>query len=125
MGHIQKLKMDRAKRAFKEEMFPTDKKRSFYVDHAGNAIGFTMERADGFILAYNADTGRYCKSLDILPEDSAVNVPPYEYKDGKRVSTEETFSRALNNIVADAERRAIQSSGRGERIIRTGSDGRE
>ena len=82
MGRIQKMKMERAKRAFKEELFPTDKARAFYVDHAGNAMGFTIERADGHVLSYNGDSGRY-EPFNVLPEDGAVNMPPYAYKDGK------------------------------------------
>jgi len=84
MGRIQKMKMERAKRAFKEELFPTDKARAFYVDHAGNAMGFTIERADGHVLSYNGDSGRY-EPFNVLPEDGAVNMPPYAYKDGKIV----------------------------------------
>lgn len=84
MGRIQTMRMERAKRAFKEEMFPSDKSRSFYVDHAGNAMGFTIERADGHVLSYNGENGHY-EPFDIRPEDLAVNVPPYEYRDGKIV----------------------------------------
>ena len=57
MGRIQDMRMNRAKQHFKVEMFPNDKSRSFYVDHAGNAIGFTIERADGNILFYNIYRG--------------------------------------------------------------------
>lgn len=87
MGHIQNLRMERAKRAFKEEMFPSDKARAFYVDHAGNVMGFTMERENGKVLSYNGETGRY-EPFEILPEDGAVNVPPYKYWNGKRVETD-------------------------------------
>ena len=88
MGRIQDLRMERAKRAFEEEMFPSDKSRSFYVDHAGNAIGFAMERADGNVLFYNAETGHYKlnqQNYEIRPEDGAVNLVPYEYQNGHRV----------------------------------------
>ena len=86
MGHIQDLRMERAKREFKNEIFPTDVNRSFYVDYAGNAMGFTIEREGGQILSYNVDSGRYeTFGLDIRPQDGAVNMPPYDYKDGKIV----------------------------------------
>ena len=80
--------MERAKRAFKEEMFPSDKSRSFYVDYSGNAIGFAMERSDGNILYYNAETGQYKpnqQNFEIRPQDGAVNLVPYEYQNGQRV----------------------------------------
>ena len=85
MGHIQDFRMERAKRHFKEEVFPSDKSRAFYVDCFGNALGFTIERADGGVLSYNGETGRF-ESFDVLPEDGAINIPPYDYQDGKLVS---------------------------------------
>lgn len=88
MGRIQNMRMDRAKRAFKEEMFPSDKSRSFYVDHVGNVIGFAMERADGNVLFYNAETGHYKsnqQNFEIRPGDGAVNLVPYEYQNGQIV----------------------------------------
>lgn len=84
MGRIQNMRMERAKRAFKEEMFPNDLSRSFYVDHAGNAMGFSIARADGNVLSYNGETGRY-EPFEVLPEDGAVNIPPYFYRGGKIV----------------------------------------
>ena len=84
MGRIQDMRMSRAKSAFKDEMHPSDRSRSFYVDHAGNVVGFNIERADGHVLSYNGETGRF-GPFEILPEDQAVNVPPYVYRDGKIV----------------------------------------
>lgn len=102
MGRIQNLRMERAKRAFKEEMFPSDKSRSFYVDHAGNAIGFAMERSDGNVLYYNAETGQYKpnqQNFEVRLEDGAVNLVPYEYQNGHRVDvlSEKPFEAGKHN----------------------------
>lgn len=126
MGTIQKLRMEKAKRAFKEELFPTDKARAFYVDHAGNAMGFTIERADGGVLSYNNETGRY-EPFEVLPEDGAVNIPPYGYKDGKIVdllSEDPTkniqkytcyyaayFCGEFDSIIPEAEYRRLEETG--------------
>ena len=126
MGHIQKFRMNRAKRAFKEEMFPNDKSRSFYVDYAGNAIGFTIERVGGGVLSYNGETGRY-EPFDVLPKDGAVNIPPYDYKDGKIVDLLSAdpvkniqkytcfyaayFCGEFDTIITEAEYRHLQETG--------------
>ena len=126
MGHIQKLRMEKAKRAFREEMFPTDKARAFYVDHAGNAMGFTIERANGGILSYNNETGRY-EPFEVLPEDGAVNIPPYDYKEGKIVDllSEDPaknikkytcfyaryFCGEFHSIIPEAEYRRLEETG--------------
>lgn len=87
MGRIQNLRMEKAKKHFKEEMSPDDKSRSFYVDYAGNAVGFSIERVDGFVLSYDATTG-FFHPFEILPEDKVTDIPPYVYQDGKIVSTD-------------------------------------
>lgn len=82
MGRIQNLRMARAKEHFRQEMDLNDKSRVFFVDHAGNAVGFRIERADGFMLSYNGETGRF-EPFEVLAADGAVNLVPYDYRNGK------------------------------------------
>lgn len=112
MGRIQNLRMERAKQAFKEQMDPSDRARAFYIDYAGNVVGFSIERADGNTLYYNGETGYYQRQpLLILPEDKVENIPPYEYKDGKIVSCEKPEPSPLNDIIASANLRATRGNG--------------
>lgn len=99
MGRIQKMRMEKAKKAFQEEMFPTDKARAFYVDHAGNAMGFKIQREDGFVLSYNGESGRY-EPFNVLPLDGAVNLVPYDYQKGKIVDllSDKPYNAGKHNV---------------------------
>lgn len=107
MGRIQEMRMERAKRAFQKEMFFSDRSRSFFVDHAGNAVGFRIERENGLILSYDAVSG-YFQPFEILPEDKVVDVPPFEYRDGKIVATEIENKPSVEDmiLVAEGQRKA-------------------
>ena len=74
-----------AKQRFYEEMAPDDISRSFFIDKNGNAIGWRMIRANGTRLSYDAGNRGFF-SFDVLPDDKAINLPPYDYIDGKIVS---------------------------------------
>lgn len=127
MGRIEDMRMNRAKQYFKEEMLPSDKSRSFYVAHDGNAIGFTIERADGHKLSYNAETGLF-KPFEISPEDGAVNLVPYDYQNGKAVDiiSEKPYEAGKHNacyyacyfcgdfhkVITNEEYRHLQESGK-------------
>ena len=74
-----------ADKRFYEEMSPDDISRSFFIDQNGNAIGWRMTRADGEQLSYDAGNRGFF-SFDLSPEDKAINLPPYDYIDGKIIS---------------------------------------
>lgn len=74
-----------AKQSFYEEMAPDDISRSFFIDKNGSAIGWRMIRANGTRLSYDAGNRGFFP-FDVLPDDKAINLPPYDYIDGKIVS---------------------------------------
>lgn len=74
-----------ADKRFYEEMSPDDISRSFFIDQNGNAIGWRMTRADGKQLSYDAGNRGFF-SFVLAPKDKAINLPPYDYIDGKIVS---------------------------------------
>lgn len=74
-----------ANQRFYEEMAPDDISRSFFIDKNGNAIGWRMIRANGTRLSYDAGNRGFFP-FDVLPDDKAINLPPYDYIDGKIVS---------------------------------------
>lgn len=73
-----------AKQSFYEEMAPDDISRSFFIDKNGSAIGWRMIRANGTRLSYDAGNRGFFP-FDVLPDDKAINLPPYDYIDGKIV----------------------------------------
>ena len=101
MGHIQQVRMQRARQRYREEMFPDDKARSFYVDPSGNVIGFTIERADGIVISYNGMTGRF-EPFTIYPGDVVINTPPYVYRDGKIIDPE-ALNTKIEYLYRDAD----------------------
>lgn len=73
-----------AKQRFYEEMAPDDISRSFFIDKNGSAIGWRIIRANGTRLSYDAGNRGFFP-FDVLPDDKAINLPPYDYIDGKIV----------------------------------------
>lgn len=73
-----------ANQRFYEEMSPDNLSRSFFIDKNGNAIGWRIIRANGTRLSYDAGNRGFFP-FDVLPDDKAINLPPYDYIDGKIV----------------------------------------
>lgn len=72
----------RAKQRFYEEMAPDDLFRAFYIHKSGNVLGWRIVRRGGAALSYDAGN-RSFSPFDVLPEDKAVNLVPYDYIGGK------------------------------------------
>lgn len=71
-----------AKQRFYEEMAPNDLSRAFYIHKSGSVIGWRIVRQGGAVLSYDAGNRSFA-SFDVLPEDKAVNLVPYDYIGGK------------------------------------------
>lgn len=71
-----------AKQRFYEEMAPNDLSRAFYIHKSGSVIGWRIVRQGGAVLSYDAGNRSFAP-FDVLPEDKAVNLVPYDYIGGK------------------------------------------
>lgn len=86
-----------AKQRFYEEMAPNDLSRAFYIRESGNVLGWRIVRQGGAVLSYDAGT-RSFSPFDILPEDKAVNLVPYDYVNGKVAAVNESIRTAGENL---------------------------
>ena len=82
-----------AKQRFYEEMAPNDLSRAFYIHKSGNVLGWRIVRRGGAALSYDAGT-RSFSPFDVLPEDKAVNLVPYDYVNGKIAEVNESIRTA-------------------------------
>lgn len=82
-----------AKQRFYEEMAPNDLSRAFYIHKSGNVLGWRIVRQGGVVLSYDAGD-RSFSPFDILPEDKAVNLVPYDYINGKITAVNESVRAA-------------------------------
>ena len=110
---IRDIRMKRTKMHFKEEMAPDDQSRSFYVGHTGNAIGFTIKRADGSLLSYDAETDCF-KPFEVLPEDGAVSAlttNPQDNHEKYACYYACYFCGDFHEIITEEEYRRLESAG--------------
>ena len=82
-----------AKQRFYEEMAPNDLSRAFYIHKSGNVLGWRIVRRGGAALSYDAGN-RSFSPFDVLPEDKAVNLVPYDYVNGKIAEVNESIRTA-------------------------------
>lgn len=82
-----------AKQRFYEEMAPNDLSRAFYIHKSGNVLGWRIVRQGGAVLSYDAGN-RLFSPFDVLPEDKAVNLVPYDYINGKITAVNESVRAA-------------------------------
>lgn len=82
-----------AKQRFYEEMAPNDLSRAFYIHKSGNVLGWRIVRQGGAVLSYDAGN-RSFSPFDVLPEDKAVNLVPYDYVNGKIAAVNESTRTA-------------------------------
>ena len=82
-----------AKQRFYEEMAPNDLSRAFYIHKSGNVLGWRIVRRGGAALSYDAGN-RSFSPFDVLPEDKAVNLVPYDYINGKITAVNESVRTA-------------------------------
>lgn len=82
-----------AKQRFYEEMAPNDLSRAFYIHKSGSVIGWRIVRQGGAVLSYDAGNRSFAP-FDVLPEDKAVNLVPYDYINGKITAVNESVRAA-------------------------------
>ena len=82
-----------AKQRFYEEMAPNDLSRAFYIHKSGSVIGWRIVRQGGAVLSYDAGNRSFAP-FDVLPEDKAVNLVPYDYIGGKITAVNESVRAA-------------------------------
>lgn len=82
-----------AKQRFYEELAPNDLSRAFYIHKSGNVLGWRIVRQGGAVLSYDAGN-RSFSPFDVLPEDKAVNLVPYDYINGKITAVNESVCAA-------------------------------